>query len=156
MPDFVWKAARADAQIVDGRLQASSLAQAMQQLRAQGLTPLHISESDVAGVVARVQAPAPTPARSTRLFSSNAITQADILVMTSELSIMLKAGLALDNALRVLIGMNAKPDMISLTQTVLDDVKGGVPLSRALVRHPQHFGDFYINMEQSTETFNDG
>jgi general secretion pathway protein F len=64
---------------------------------------------------------------------------------------MLKAGLALDNALRVLIGMNAKPAMEKLTQTILDDVKSGVPLSRALARHAQQFGDFYINMVRSGE-----
>ena len=71
------------------------------------------------------------------LGQSKGITQADILELTSELSIMLKAGLALDNALRVLIGMNAKPAMVGLTQSILDDVKSDVPLSRALGRHPQ-------------------
>jgi len=152
MSNFVWKAARADAQIVEGHLQAASLAQAMHQLRVQGLTPLQISEAGAADSLA----PAATdqvsnPSRLGRRFASSAITQADVLVMTSELSIMLKAGLALDNALRVLIGMSAKPAMISLTQTILDDVKSGIPLSRALKRHPRQFGDFYINMVRSGE-----
>lgn len=152
MPDFVWKAARADAQIVEGRVQAASLAQAMQQLRVQGLTPLQISEAGAA--VSPAAGPADQVSSGSRLrglFASNSIGQADILVMTSELSIMLKAGLALDNALRVLIGMSAKPAMVSLTQTILDDVKSGVPLSRALKRHPGQFGDFYINMVRSGE-----
>ena len=164
MPDFVWRAARADSQIVEGRLQGASHAQAMQQLRAQGLTPLHISEAGGGtggavtgggaaglGLAPLASSEAPRPSRFGGLFSSGAINQADILVMTSELSIMLKAGLALDNALRVLIGMNAKPAMVSLTQAILDDVKGGVPLSRALTRHPQQFGDFYVNMIRSGE-----
>ncbi|MDD2919860.1 type II secretion system F family protein [Rhodoferax sp.] len=153
MSNFLWKAARADAQIVEGHIQAASLAQAMIQLRTQGLTPLQISEAGGA-VVSLALAPTEQPSGSSRfggLFASNAITQADILVMTSELSIMLKAGLALDSALRVLIGMSAKPAMISLSQTILDDVKSGVPLSRALKRHPQQFGDFYINMIRSGE-----
>lgn len=156
MPDFVWKAARADAQIVEGKLQAASLAQAMQQLRVQGLTPLEIVATGAGGGAVTNLAPlpagqAPGASRLGGLFKSKAITQADILVMSSELSIMLKAGLALDNALRVLIGMNAKPAMEGLTQTILDDVKGGVPLSRALTRHPEQFGDFYINMVRSGE-----
>ncbi len=158
MPDFSWRAARADAQIVEGRLQATSLAQAMQQLRAQGLTPLQIAEgtAGAAGVAtaAATQLSAPRAMPSTPgpgLFRSSAVTASDVLVMTSELSIMLKAGLSLDNALRVLIGMSAKPAMVSLTQTVLDDVKGGSPLSQALKRHPQQFGDFYINMVRSGE-----
>lgn len=150
MPDFVWKAAQPDARIVEGRLSAASQSAAMQQLRAQGLTPLQISE---AGAITSTPAPK-AAAKSSRISlrgQAKGITQADILVMTSELSIMLKAGLALDNALRVLIGMNAKPAMVSLTQTILDDVKSGVPLSRALGNHPQQFGDFYVNMIRSGE-----
>ena len=157
MPDFLWKAAQADARIVEGRLQAISLSQAMHQLRAQRLTPLQVVEVDSGGAadVIRV-AQQPGTLVSGRAFGSRSlkskpITQADILAMTSELSIMLKAGLPLDNALRVLIGMNAKPAMAQMTQAILDDVKGGVPFSRALLRHPQQFGDFYINMVRSGE-----
>lgn len=154
MPEFLWKAARADSTIVEGRLQATSQAAALQQLQSQSLTPLHISE---AGSRAAVHTGAPVvpvadvdvPKRG--LFQSNTVTSVDILSMSSELSIMLKAGLALDNALRVLIGMSSKPAMVVLTQTILDDVKGGMPLSRALARHPQQFGDFYINMIRSGE-----
>ena len=155
MPDFLWKAARSDAQILEGRLQAPSQAQAMQQLRAQGLTPLQILEASGAPGAAATGPSTPAASQAkpapTGRGKGKPITQADILVMTSELSIMLKAGLALDNALRVLIGMNAKPAMVTLTQTILDDVKGGAPLSRALTRHPAQFGDFYINMIRSGE-----
>lgn len=152
MPDFVWKAAQADAKILEGRLSAPGQAQVIQQLRSQGLTPLSIIEATGA---ASVIGPLPSTNPDKKNFGSfgqaKDITQADILVMTSELSIMLKAGLALDNALRVLIGMNAKPAMVDLTQTILDDVKSGVPLSKALARHPKQFGDFYINMIRSGE-----
>ena len=157
MPDFSWRAAQADAQIIEGRLQAASAAQAMSQLRAQGLTPLFIGEGGAsAGAAAGLSMPAATafkaPSVAKRgLFKSGGITQGDILVMTSELSIMLKAGLSLDNALRVLIGMSPKPDMMALTQTILDDVKGGSSLSTALKRHPQQFGEFYLNMVRSGE-----
>lgn len=155
MPDFDWKAARSNADIVEGRMQAASQGQVMQQLRAQGLTPLQISEAgarmapSTSGAIAVPMAGDAAPKRG--LFQSNTVTAADILAMSSELSIMLKAGLALDNAMRVLIGMSSKPAMVALTQAILDDVKGGIPLSRALARHPQQFGDFYINMIRSGE-----
>ncbi len=157
MHEFLWKAAQADSRIVEGHLQAINHAQVMQQLRAQGLTPLHITEAGTgssagnAGIAPPSETRSPKPSRIDGLFAAKAITEGDILVMTSELSIMLKAGLALDNALRVLIGMNAKPAMENLTQNILDDVKSGVPLSRALARHPLQFGDFYINMVRSGE-----
>ena len=64
---------------------------------------------------------------------------------------MLRAGLALDNALRVLIEMSAKPSVQQLLQGLLEDVKGGAPFSRALSTRRDLFGDFYINMVRSGE-----
>jgi general secretion pathway protein F len=40
---------------------------------------------------------------------------------------------------------------VDLTQAILNDVKSGVPLSKALACHPKQFGDFYINMIRSGE-----
>ena len=155
MPDYVWKAARADASIHEGRLSAPSQARAMQQLRSQGLTLLNIREAGTSLVAEQAtqfkNLHGGQSSRLSQLLANKNVTQADILVMSSELSIMLKAGLALDNALRVLIGMNAKPSMMQLTQTLLADVKSGQPLSKALGKHPQQFSDFYINMIRSGE-----
>jgi general secretion pathway protein F len=155
MPDYAWKAARADASIQEGRLSAPSQARAMQQLHSQGLTLLMINEAGIApgpgGVKKHKNLHGGQSAPVLKLLANKSVTQADIMVMTSELSIMLKAGLALDKALRVLIGMNAKPAMMQLTQTLLEDVKGGLPLSKAMGKHPQQFGDFYINMIRSGE-----
>lgn len=154
MAEFVWKAARRNAEMVEGRTQADNQAQVTLQLRAQGLTPLFIvvGESGSVTTAQSVQkAQIKQDLHSGGFFASKAITQADVLVLTSELSIMLNAGLALDSALRVLIGMSAKPAMVVLVQFILDDVKSGVPLSRVLARHPEQFSDFYVNMVRSGE-----
>lgn len=154
MPDYVWKAAAANANLREGRITAPSQTRAMQQLRAQGLTLVSIVEVDQAGLTGGPAAAAVNsdqPQSLSSLFKRKSITQSDVLVMSSELSIMLKAGLALDNALRVLIGMSQKPAMMQLTKALLDDVKGGLSFSRALAKHPQQFSDFYINMIRSGE-----
>lgn len=155
MPEFAWKAVRTDGSTHEGRLNALSLARASQQLRSQGLTPLSIHEASGTNATHKTSAlktaGSAQPSRMARLFANKNITQSDILVMSSELSIMLKAGLALDNALRVLIGMNTKPGMMLLTQTLLEDIKSGAPLSKALAKHPGQFSDFYINMVRSGE-----
>ncbi|MDP3520551.1 MAG: type II secretion system F family protein [Hydrogenophaga sp.] len=153
MAEFVWRAAQASGQVVDGRLEAPSLAQALRQLRERGLTPLSVD--DAAGVpggalpakAASALAGADRPARAQK----GPVKAADVLAITSELAIMLKAGLALDNALRVLIEMSHKPTVAALLQGILSDVKGGAPLSRALTQHKALFGDFYINMVRSGE-----
>lgn len=154
MPEFRWKAARADSTIVEGLLVAESQGQVTRQLRGQGLTPIFVAlkgSGEDAASLKPEEAGQSKPSHWSARFTSQTIGQDDILVMTSELSIMLKAGLALDNALRVLIGMSGKPAMAQLTQSILDDVKGGASLSKVLAKHPQQFGDFYINMVRSGE-----
>lgn len=155
MPDFVWRAATAAGKVEEGRLSAPSSAAALKQLRDQGLTPLRIDDAATAGAVAGAvdgKSPgegvlAPSKVRQAK----GPVTSADVLALTSELAIMLRAGLALDNALRVLIDMSHKPSIAALVQGILDAVKGGTPLSRALAAHRDLFGDFYINMVRSGE-----
>ncbi|MCW5233566.1 type II secretion system F family protein [Verminephrobacter eiseniae] len=152
MPDFIWHAATAGGQVEQGRLSAANAALALKQLRAQGLTPLHLADASAAAAGAADPGPMPGGfAQPRQRQSKGPVRAADILALTSELAIMLRAGLALDNALRVLIDMSHKPSVAALVQALLDAVKGGTPLSRALAAHGPLFGDFYINMVRSGE-----
>ena len=71
--------------------------------------------------------------------------------MTSELAVLLRAGLPLDRALKVLIDMAALPQMEFMLNDLLKNVKGGKALSTALAEHEEIFGSFYINMVRSGE-----
>lgn len=152
MPEFVWRAVTAAGKVEEGRLSAVSSAAVQRQLREQGLTPLRIDDAASANVQsAKVKGGAGLPAPSRGRQAKGPVNAADVHALTSELAIMLRAGLALDNALRVLIDMSHKPSVAALVQGILDAVKGGVPLSRALTAHRALFGDFYINMVRSGE-----
>lgn len=154
MPEFVWRAATAAGKVEEGRLSAHSSVAALKQLRDQGLIPLRIDDAatvGAAGIAPNVQAAGNLASFSKARQSKGPVTAADVLALTSELAIMLRAGLALDNALRVLIDMSHKPSIAVLVQGILDAVKGGTPLSRALAAHRDLFGDFYINMVRSGE-----
>ncbi len=146
MPEFAWRAAQSDGHLVEGRTEADAADAVLRQLRARGLTPIRV-ESALALEQASV---AGAPRRSRRIDRGPA-NRTDVLAFTSELSIMLRAGLALDNALRVLIEMSHKPSVRTLLEQLLEDVKGGAPFSRALSGHRELFGDFYINMVRSGE-----
>jgi len=71
--------------------------------------------------------------------------------MTSELAVLLRAGLPLDRALKVLIDMAAQPQMSQLLNDLLKAVKSGKALSQALAPYEQVFGSFYINMVKAGE-----
>ncbi|TWO67919.1 type II secretion system F family protein [Caenimonas sedimenti] len=147
MPDFAWRASDAAGRMSQGTLEAATAVLAARQLRERGLVPVSIE----AGVAAPAANQAATLAQSSGRQAKGPVTQADVLALTSELAIMLRAGLALANALRVLIDMSHKPSVAQLLQAVLDDVKGGAPLSQALARERALFGDFYLNMVRSGE-----
>ena len=154
MPDFVWRAASASGKVEEGLLSAASAAAALKQLRGRGLTPLSVNDASKAPALAGGASAANAsggPARPGVRKAKGPVTAPDVLALTSELAIMLRAGLALDNALRVLIDMSHKPSIGALVQGILDAVKGGTPLSRALAVHRELFGDFYINMVRSGE-----
>jgi general secretion pathway protein F len=149
MAEFAYKAAGAGGGVVEGRIEARSRDEAVRRLIEQGLTPV--------GVFDRAAAPAAAPGvaagRSSRRWSvgSDKPTRAEILALTSELAVMLRAGLQLDGALRVLLGMDHRPPVAALVAQILESVKGGTPLSRALAARGELFGPFYVNMVRSGE-----
>ena len=159
MPDFFWRAAGTDGKVVTGQLDAPNEAAVLKQLRSKGLTPLAVQDAASAatsGMATAANASAAAIASTgfkqpKARVDKSPVKSKDVLAFTSELAIMLRAGLALDNALRVLIEMSYKPAVGQLLQGILEAVKGGTPLSRALQTHAALFGDFYINMVRSGE-----
>ena len=153
MPDFEWSAAAANGKVTKGTTNAASSAQVLKRLRDQGLTPLNVREAGASGGAgAGGKSAGGVKAMPHKKGNPKAkVNSADVLSLTSELAIMLKAGLALDNALRVLIDMSYKPTVTALLTDVLEKVKSGTPLSKALSGHPDLFSDFYVNMIRSGE-----
>lgn len=157
MPEFDWRAVGADGRTTSGRQDATSPEQVVLQLRQRGLVPVAVNAAAAGGgrggsAAAAAPAGAVAPAAPRLSFGQRrGVTRADVLALTNELAIMLRAGLPLAYALRVLVDMNAKPAVQALLQQVLDDVKGGAPLSRALARHAALFGDFHVQMVRAGE-----
>jgi general secretion pathway protein F len=138
MPKFSYRAIGRDGKSHDGVIDADGMELASRELRAQGLTLLKLEPgSGAAGTAGTAGGKAPG--------------RQDILSATSELAVLLRAGLPLDRALRVLIDMAAQPAMHQLLNELLSAVKGGRSLSQALQPHEQVFGAFYINMVRSGE-----
>ena len=154
MSEFAWRAVEPSGRTARGQIEAASAEQAVLRLKAQGLVPLAVEPAaGAAATAARPAAPllAAGPARVRWRRADAAVRRRDVLDLTHELAVMLRAGLPLAYALRVLIDMSAKPAVRALLQQVLDDVKDGAPLSRALARHGALFGPFYLGMVRAGE-----
>lgn len=143
MTDYAYRAADAGGQLHEGTCQAESFEQAARLLRGRGLVPVRLVPLSS---VRFDQIPGRRTART-----SGQIRQSDILSFTSELAIMLHAGLSLDKALRVLIDMSHKESVAKMLEDALQAIKGGATLSKAFASHRDLFGDFYLNMLRSGE-----
>lgn len=148
MPEFRYRAADRQGALREGQLRADSADAALRQLRQQGLTPIGLTEGGSSSATASSGALVQTTSRPRRARRPGA---EDVLAMTNELTVLLRAGLPLDRAFKVMIGMNANPAMTEVLAQILDAVKGGKGLSQALRPHVALFGEFYINMVRSGE-----
>ena len=150
MPDFQYRALSAQGQSTQGRIQANDEGHAMRLLRQQGLTPTELVLPDGVGAL-----PVATTSGTRRQWftrqRSAKITADDVLAFVQELGTLLRAGLPLDRALRVLTQMQQHPGMQVLQQDMLKAIKAGRSLSQAMLAHSPTFGPLHINLNRAGE-----
>ncbi|HEV2977433.1 MAG TPA: type II secretion system F family protein [Casimicrobiaceae bacterium] len=145
MPVFRYKAVNAAGDVAAGELDAANESEIVDRLRDQGLMPMQ--------VVAALGDRSPAAHKSSRRswFAPRRVTRDHVLAITRELSTLLRAGLPLDRALEVLIGLASAAPVATLLQSVRDSVRGGKSLSQALEMHRQVFSRFYTNVVRAGE-----
>ncbi len=148
MPLYSYRAVSSAGEVATGELAAASEAEIVDRLRDQGMMPMQIAPATGAGI-----APAAGGARAPRrsLFASRCVTRDHLLAITRELATLLRAGLPLDRALEVLIGLAPTPPVATLLQGIRDDVRGGKALSQALDARRDVFSRFYVNIVRAGE-----
>lgn len=138
MAEFYYQAAKRDGTITEGIITAENTDTAARNLRNQGLVLIKLNPASANSISATKTTDKPP-------------TRDNILSFTNELSVLLRAGLPIDRALKVLIEMSVSPAMATLQEDLLKTVKGGKGLSQAMQAHEALFGHFYINMIRSGE-----
>lgn len=73
------------------------------------------------------------------------------IIFTKQLGVMIKAGLSIIEALEALSDETENKNFSKLIDQMISDIKGGIPLSAALRKHPKVFSEIYINMVKSGE-----
>lgn len=119
MAAFAYRAATASGELKSGVLEVASRGEAVERLSRQGLIPIETTPIRAAGPV-RVAA---SPGAAVRRAMINAF---------GELAVLLGAGLSLDRSLSVCVDNTANPPLKTALAAVLNRVKEGAPLSRAL------------------------
>lgn len=166
MANYRYKALAQSGAIDTGVVEAADVATAQRQLRSQRLTPLSVTLASQMGESRKVRRnernalPDPDSARALleRVSAENRakkgkkrFDQSDVLRFTAEMSVLLKAGLPLDRALKVQIDSAPEGQQKILLEDLIESLKGGKALSVGLESRPDVFNHFYISMIRSGE-----
>ena len=147
MTIYRYRAVDSAGDVATGELEAANEAEIVDRLRDQGMLPMQVAATGSAALTA---AAAPRQRRA-RLFASKRVSRDNLLAITRELATLLRAGLPLDRALEVLIGLAPSVPVASLLQAIRDDVRGGKSLSQALDARRDVFSRFYVNIVRAGE-----
>lgn len=79
------------------------------------------------------------------------ISQRDILAVTRQLAVMMKAGINISDALHSMSQQTQNPKLAKLLEELHVDVEAGKPFSEAIGKHPKYFNPLYINMIKASE-----
>jgi general secretion pathway protein F len=137
MASFRYRAVTAVGQARAGVIEGGSSAQAIEQLRRSGLTPIEVAETRQA-------------ARPAGRLRGGASRRA-VIDALSELGVLLDAGLALDRALTICAENVARPAEKAAFVALAKRVKEGAPLSRAMAEAPELFPPMAAAMAEAGE-----
>ncbi|MGQ9590743.1 MAG: type II secretion system F family protein [Planctomycetota bacterium] len=153
MAKYTYKAKKAGGGVVTGSLNAQNEAEAVGELRRQGLTviSLGVQRSAKSGkdggssfFSLSLTRKAP-PAQKARVRSQ------DMVVFTRQLSTMISSGIALVESLEILAEQSNNLGFKAVLGEVAQDVRTGKDLSQALGRFPRIFPEIYVNMVRAGE-----
>lgn len=141
MAEFRYQAVDSGGEMQRDRIEADDLDQAVALLRDQGLLPVRVEPASQ-GALAWLQ-----PASSSRRrLGAQRVEQ-----LTRQLARLLRAGMPLDRALSILIGISDDELSRDLLAALQDEVRGGRSFADAIERQGRSFSRLYLNMIRAGE-----
>ena len=136
---YSYQALARNGKKVSGTLDAPSISSARELLVSRGLYPVAIQMGGVE-----------TVRRSWRLWFSRTVSLKDKIFLTKQLSILLKSGVPLLQALE-LLGEQSQGYLQTVIIELRDDIKEGMSLAGALERYPKVFDATYVQLVRAGE-----
>ncbi|GAB4178077.1 MAG: type II secretion system F family protein [Wenzhouxiangellaceae bacterium] len=136
---FSYKAVSPTGETLTGEMEAPSAELVIAHIQEQGNIPIAAQEVSSGLRLGSL------------LRGRQGLSQREIGDLTSQLSILLGAGLPLDRSLAILVELAENERVGRVLQKIRDRVREGISLSQALEEQPGVFSRFYINMVRAGE-----
>lgn len=137
MAEYSYKVKNADGRIVQGTLHAPSRSDAISSVSKLGGVPIEVKEKEAK--------------TESKINFGGKVSLKDKIIFSEQLSVMLKAGVNLIQALKGLAEESINKTLKKTLEAVVIDVEGGLNLSFALEKHPKIFSHIYCQMIRSAE-----
>jgi type IV pilus assembly protein PilC len=147
---FKFEARDATGRTVKGTVSADSQSDVVADLRKRNLTPIDISKAGGGGMFGRPKAPA-GKRRRRKLATRSSVKKGELEVFTRQLATMLGAGIPMLEALEILADQAESPGFHFCLNKVVDDIRQGSDLSKALEPHKRVFSHIYVSMMRAGE-----
>lgn len=141
MAQFSYRALNAQGKTVTGVMEETDATAVSNLLRGNGMTPLKIDE----------KGDTQQNAGGFSLFGPRRVKMSDVLEFTEQLEALLKAGLPLDRALKILQGTLENPALQEVVRGIYLEVEKGQSLADAFSQYRRVFPKVYINMIRAGE-----
>ena len=141
MPQYRYQARNGQA-VVEGALAAADAATAAAMLRGKGLHVVQLSPALSTSSLKNV---------SSLLNWSSGPGKKEILDFTTQLAVMIRAGISIRQALDGIAEQTTNAKFKSILMEIKGDIESGKQFSEAIAKHPKLFGPLYISMVRASE-----
>jgi type IV pilus assembly protein PilC len=143
---FKFEARDQAGKTVRGSIAAESQAEVVADLRRRNLVPLDIQKGG-SGLFGRK----PKGAKTRAVAKRSSVRKGELEIFTRQLATMLSAGIPMLEALEILADQAESPGFAFCLDRVVDDIRSGSDLSRALEQHKKVFSYIYVSMVRAGE-----
>lgn len=151
MANFQYIALDAKGEQTTGVVQASSDAEAIQQLRGQGLYPTQVVEEGKGSLSATGGKKKGKKKAKAKGKVGGKVKPKILMIFTRQLATLIDSGLPLLRGLTVLGKQEPNPVLKATINKLADSVQGGSTFSESLGQHPKIFNKLFVNMVKAGE-----
>lgn len=143
---FKYKAKKNLNEIVEGKIDGSSVEGVLEELQGQGLVPISVEPLAAAAVASGT-----TLANNVKLKTAKYGLK-HLVLFTQKLYNLINSRVELLSALRLLEKNSDNRAEKILLSEIIKDIKDGVPFSACLGKYPQYFPRLYVNIVHTGES----
>jgi type IV pilus assembly protein PilC len=141
-----YRARRQGGEMARGVVEAGTHAEAVRELRRQGLAILEVELGDATASVGEAVDGVNRRARLAR-----ALGRDDTVAFCSQVAVMLRTGVPLKEALETFADQASRPQVAEVVRLIRDDVCEGEDFSAALARWPRSFPPLVVSLIRAAE-----